>query len=204
MIFDGVVCYRKWLVHRYWTAGVRLGVRLCFGLVVAGHAQAASLYQCPGNLFTNQLDAERARAQGCRLAGVAGWSQGQRTAVLAEPSRPEAPALAAAVVAPALSTERNKRRTVPSPAPLQSQSPPAQELAGAQPASAQGRRIDVAVQQARDRDAVLILQAELARIQAQQQVLVADGGTSSGSGPALQRLRADEIALRKELSRHQR
>jgi capsule polysaccharide export protein KpsE/RkpR len=65
------------------------------------------------------------------------------------------------------------------------------------------RRIDEAKQRERDRDAVAILQAELSRILAAQKALLAGAKAAVGS-PELQRLSADEAALRRELERHLR
>jgi hypothetical protein len=63
--------------------------------------------------------------------------------------------------------------------------------------------VDTGLQRERDRDAVAILQTELARTLAAQQALARAGDTAA-AGPELKRLRADELALRRELDRHQR
>ncbi|WP_439114111.1 hypothetical protein [Hydrogenophaga sp.] len=64
-------------------------------------------------------------------------------------------------------------------------------------------RLSATVQQQRDRDAVAILQAELARNLSAQRAQ-ADAGGRVAVGTELHRLRQDEVALRRELERHER
>lgn len=148
----------------------------CFG--ASGAAGAGEVYLCPGNRFTDRLDAAQAQAQGCRLA-----SAGRLSVAGAMPLAPQ----------PAAPTP-----AVPEAAPL-AQAAAAVPAASVAPPSAAQPRVAAADQRARDSDARAILQTELARTVAAQQTLVRQGASESQG--QLQRLRQDEVALRRELSR---
>lgn len=141
-------------------------------------------YLCPGNLLTNQIDAAQALAQKCAPAGRGRLSQASVA--------PSPPATAAAIsVASAASSAR---RTAQLPKP-----PLVPPLARAEPAILSST--DVAAQRARDTDARAILQSELTRTLAAQQALAGKADSNPESRAALDRLRADEAALRRELAR---
>lgn len=66
---------RRWRWAEVWLAdGCRLG-RVLLGLALllgVAMAQAALLYRCPGNLFTNDLDPQQARALRCEAVVPSG------------------------------------------------------------------------------------------------------------------------------------
>ena len=147
-------------------------------MVHGGAVQAATpLYWCPGNLFTNELDAVRARAMACRPVVPARLSQGSA-----------GPRSSSALVP---STAPSVANAVPGmPRPSTSQTPGVPSAAGKpeRPAAALARTASATVQLQRDRDAVAILQAELARNLSAQRTQ-ADAGGPFAAGPELHRLR---------------
>lgn len=175
------------------------------GLCLAAQAQA-TLYRCPGNLFTNDIDARSAREQGCVRAQTAGWSQGAAALDASEAAQvpPIAAVPAAAQALPAGSAAASQavpRSAVPV---AESRSPgPAAEPREARSPVARPVRVEPADQRERDRDALAILQAELRRTLAEQQSLAARTDVAAESA-TWQRLRADEQALRRELARFTR
>lgn len=158
------------------------------GLALAATAHGGPLFRCPGNLFTNQIDPVQARSTGCREADADGLTQ----ALLAGAAPP-------AVVAPEAAPAAVRAR------------PPASRVAFSKARSAAryqrtsstaptSRSVGSPEQRARDSDARAILQTELARTLAAQQAMASTGPAASDPA-ALQRLRADEAALRRELDR---
>lgn len=166
------------------------GPCLCALACAASHgAQVQSVapsatYLCPGNLLTNQIDAAQALAQNCVPAG-----RGRLSQASVAPS-PPAPATAISTASAASSS----RRTAQSP-----KAPPVPFATRAEPAILSST--DVAAQRARDTDARAILQSELTRTLAAQQALAGKADSNPESRAALDRLRADEAALRRELAR---
>jgi hypothetical protein len=143
------------------------------GWVGMGCATAHPLFMCPGHLFSNNLDPVQARAMGCEPIQPGRLSQARST--------PDEPTEASPANAPAVETVRTA-------------SAPARPPAMPEPAN------DVAKQRQRDSHAREIIQAELARTQAQMQSLSAQPASPDALN-ALQRLRGDEAALRRELAR---
>jgi hypothetical protein len=157
-------------------AGVmRLGLLIGFGGMTC--AWAGPLYQCPGMLFSNNLDPVQARAMGCEPMQPGRLSQAHNT--------PTAPSETSETDAPAADTVR------PSSAPVALGT---RKLAMPEPGP------EVAKQRQRDSHAREIIQAELARTQAQMQSLSAQPPGADAQN-ALQRLRIDEAALLRELAR---
>jgi hypothetical protein len=161
---------------------------LCLSLVgVSGAWASSALYLCPGNLFTNDIDPAQARAQGCKPAQTGRLSQGQDLTAPQAAESETAPDLGVALpgAAPA------------SPAPPAAPAP----AVAATPRSpvAPEWRVDAGKQRQRDSQAREILLTELTRTQSQIQALAVQPGSQAES--ALQRLRADEAALQRELSR---
>jgi len=172
---------------------------LAFG---AAEVQGATMYLCPGNLFTNELDATRARAQSCRAVQADGLSQAVLTPVL-KPALPPQPEPEPGSRAQALAPAQPRLRPPASRVALSRERYRAGGERPAAPARVTASQVDTGLQRERDRDAVAILQTELARTLAAQQALARAGDTAA-AGPELKRLRADELALRRELDRHQR
>lgn len=192
-IFVGVLPWQALRLNR-WSLAV-----WCAGWCCAVAAQGAPLYVCPGNLFTNQLDAGRAHAQGCREVSGEGLSQ---AALTDPPVRKEAAALEKPVAATATRVKPRSRE----PASRVASSRPssqAQVVRASGGAASPDQKVNPSLQQARDRDALAILQAELARTQAAQKALASPAGGVPDNA-ALQRLRVDEVSLRRELERFQR
>lgn len=187
-------------VHR--GAGAWLAV-LCCLLASNAFAAAPVLYRCPGNLFTNDLSAAEARAQACVPAERGGLSQGVALSVsvpvlASDEARPVA-AGAPVTVSPAQSAPVSA-----APVPARSTANPVTNPGTAMQRGLSGlQRVDVALQRERDRDALAILQAELNRNRSAQQAL-AGRGSEAPAANELQRLRADETALQRELERHRR
>ena len=190
---------------------------------------AAPLYVCPGPLFTNDIHPAQARAQGCTLAQQGRWSQAQApeplkaSAPLASVALPSNTPTSANDnnTSPAHSVA-NSQQTPPAvplaqPSVLSSASLPAapsspgtsaptlpvraalprpeRQAAPAEPGS------DPLRQRQRDRHARDIVLAELASTQARIQSLSARPQVSADDESALQRLRRDEDALRRELAK---
>lgn len=169
-------------------APLRLPLALAVGLLWASAPAAAStdgaLYKCPRNLFTNQINAAQAQRQGCSPVAPGRLTQGLG----------ESPPLAAVAAA----------ASVPLPAAVDAAVPPRPvALAPARAPEPAAMRVDSTRQRARDQDAQTILRSELARTQLAQQGLQrgGDGAASADHTAALNRLRQDEAALRRELSR---
>ena len=209
---DGMPRLRDWL----W------GVLLALALPV--WAGAGEMHWCPGNRFTDALTAAEAKARGCRpassgrlsqvqppampaveAAGVvaAGATDAQAAASAAKPppgaagpvtidgsggsvantgaatsAHPAAPVAAAPISAPVS-------------APVSAPAAPAR--------AAPVAPVAAPAQSARDRDARLILEAELNRTLVAQQSLVSPAGVADPT--RLHRLRQDEAALRREIAR---
>ena len=171
--------------------GVRLRVA---GLVLAslpvtpGAFAAPPMYLCPGNLFSNHLEPAQARAMGCQIATAGRLSQAHdpQTA-LANTASPASPANTETTEGQvtALSAPQVANTTL-APPPARKTPPPV---------------ADAAQQRARDSDAKEILRSELARTQAQLQALMEQAPSGPETDSAVQRLRADEAALRRELAR---
>jgi len=133
----------------------------------------AGFWVCPGNLLTNQLGPQEAQALRCTPLEPGGLSQAHGPVVDDAPLEAQASPTAVTPAAPAAAGQ-------PGPAPVPKPRP--------------------AAQQQRDDDARQILQAELARTQAQIQALglrPSDPQTTA----AAHRLRSDEAALQRELAR---
>ncbi|UCU92247.1 hypothetical protein [Hydrogenophaga taeniospiralis] len=192
-IFGGVLPRRALRPNR-WTLAVWFSAWCC-----AAAAQGATLYVCPGNLFTNQLDQARAQAQGCREASGDGLSQ----AALADPpARSTAVTVAQPVPAAATPVKPHLREPASRFASSRARSQ-ARDERTAVGAASPVLKVNPSLQRARDQDALSILQAELARTQAAQKALTGPAGGAPDNA-ALQRLRVDEVALRRELERFQR
>lgn len=164
------------------------------GLALAATAHGGPLFRCPGNLFTNQIDPVQARSTGCREADADGLTQallaGAAPPAVAAPEAPAAPVAAPAAVRarpPASRVAFSKARSEARYQRTSSTAPP-------------GRSVGSPEQRVRDSDARAILQTELARTLAAQQAMASTGPGASDPA-ALQRLRADEAALRRELDR---
>lgn len=152
-------------------------VTLAVWFLASGPTLAEGLYQCPGPLFTNQIDPAQAQAQGCVRAGHGRLSvvQAGESASLAAPTaRPRVAGLKTASAA---------RPSAPAPEQLRTAS-----------ASMGGQ------QRERDQQARAILESELARTRGQLQALSSHGG-DAGKQAQLERLRNDEAALQRELAR---
>jgi hypothetical protein len=165
------------------------------------------LYHCPGNFFTNEIGAADAKLRACVAADLGGLSQGR----LEPPTKAAMPSQGVEpdVRPPPAKNAPKSVSALPSPPfPKPSQrslgrAPFTPSAKATVPAPVPLPRIDEAKQRERDRDAVAILQAELSRILATQKALLAGAKAAVGS-PELQRLSADEAALRRELERHLR
>ena len=196
MVMNALICR----VCRVWWRSV--ACRAHFACVVRVSAMAAlllcgtvqaELYRCPGNLFTNDLDPQQARAMRCQKVVPAGWSQVQPLPGL-ESLAEEPPAAAPALpVLPAGPAGPASQDAVPGP------------VTRPQPAAVVPTRLPSsgASQRERDAHARQILQQELQRTQARIESLQARSEHAPGADDAavLQRLRADEAALRRELQR---
>lgn len=160
---------------------------LCLGLGGVNGAWASSaLYLCPGNLFTNDIDPAQARAQGCKPAQTGRLSQGQDLTALQAADTETVPGLVAA-----LPGATPAPPAAPAPAVAASpRSPVAPEFL-----------VDAGKQRQRDSQAREILLTELSRTQAQIQSMSTKSSSNAEAESALQRLRADEAALQRELSR---
>lgn len=176
----------------YWALGLAL-----MGSV---HAQGSGrLYLCPGNLYTNQLDARQAREQSCRVVEPARLSQ-------ALPSVPVA-ALVSGGVQSAAGGE-GSGTAVANPATMSgattaqaSDTNQFPSRVASKGVAAATRTVDTATQRARDRDARLIIQTELNRTVERLEQLVRQSPSSPVQEAAVRRLREDEAALRRELAR---
>lgn len=191
------------------------------GATCAARAAAdGPLYQCPRNLFTNQIGEAQAKQQGCSRVVPGRLTQ---AGVVVEAPRAEVD-LAQGAAASAAATA-----TPPVPTANPHGTPPAAEVPGAAPLATQGllvvpglpatpdprlsaaaaapprapmpvaQRVASSLQRARDQDAQAILQSELARTLAALQTLQRSGNAAQTA--MLTRLREDEAALRRELAR---
>lgn len=163
---------------------------LCLSLVgVSGAWASSALYLCPGNLFTNDIDPAQARVQGCKPAQTGRLSQGQDLTVVPAAETETAPGLVVAL--PGAAPAPPSPPAVPAPAVAASpRSPVAPELL-----------VDAGKQRQRDSQAREILLTELNRTQSQIQSMSAQPNPNAEAESALQRLRVDEAALQRELSR---
>lgn len=209
---------------------LRLAPLCSMGLVVVvclfcvpGVAEAGAggaLYQCPRNLFTNQMDEAQARLQGCSRVAPGRLTQGLVPADTSPPpavvlpnatTTPVGPPVTAVVAAQAVGepTAAPVAPTVApvpaSPAPVAVVTPVATQPASVAPVRAPGpaaMRVASNQQRARDQDAQAILRSELSRIQSAQRALQRAGeAPGADQTAALNRLREDEAALRRELAR---
>jgi hypothetical protein len=146
-------------------------------------AQTA-LWLCPGNLFTNQLDAPQARARACTPAALGGLSQAMPAS---------ADGALAMVTARSGAVEAVSAVQV-EPAPI------AVVSTGAPRSGAAVWTQANPVQQRRDAEARHILELELERVQSQLRALQARADTPPEAA-VLRRLQVDEAALLRELSR---
>lgn len=178
---------------------VRRVLALWCGLWCCAAAHGAPLYVCPGNLFTNEIDPTRAQVQGCRAVSGEGLSQ----AALADPPARSAAVAVAHPVSPTGTPVKPRLRAAASPVSVSRARSPSRHGRAAAGVVASGQQVDPSLQRERDRDALAILQAELARTQSAQQAL-ASAAAGAQDHAALQRLRVDEVALRRELERFQR
>lgn len=200
-----------------------MGLALVVCLLFApGFAQASAdgaLYQCPRNLFTNRMDEAQARLQGCSRVAPGRLTQGLVPALTSPPpaavppiatTKPVDPPLAAAA-APVVGDPTNAPiapAVAPgpaSPAPVAVVTPVATRPVSVTPVPAHrpaAMRVASTEQRARDQDAQTILQSELSRIQTAQRDLQRPGAAAGAEQTAaLNRLREDEVALRRELAR---
>lgn len=189
----GVLPWQALRLNR-WTLAV-----WCAGWCCAAAAQGATLYVCPGNLFTNQLDAARAQAQGCREVSGEGLSQ---AALSDPPVRKEAAAIEKPVP-PTATPDKPRLREPASRVASSRASSQAQVVRAVGGGASPDQKVSASLQRERDQDALAILQAELARTQAAQKALASSTGGATDNA-ALQRLRVDEVSLRRELERFQR
>jgi hypothetical protein len=159
------------------------GLILISPFIASGAFALQPLYLCPGNLFSNQLEPAQARAMGCQPALAGRLSQARDA---------QEPTTGAGSTADETGPIKPETAVPPPVGVNTSASPyrkPTQTVA------------DAAQQRARDSDAKEILRSELARTQAQLQALMDQTSSGSETDSALQRLRADEAALRRELAR---
>lgn len=188
-------------------------VSLCAGAAGAWAAPDGALYQCPRNLFTNQIDEAQAKAQACTRVLPGRLTQAALPAVPtvqpvvpADAVSPES-ASAAASAPPVAAPAALPTAAAAPPQPLRLAASAAPPLAPATapvpflPAAVQ--RISSAQQRGRDQDAQSILRAELTRTQAAQLASqrTGAGAPSAVQTAALSRLREDEAALLRELAR---
>ncbi len=182
------------------------------GLAWTVAAQASpSLYVCPGPLFTNDLAPAQAKARGCELAGQGRLSQAHNPPVQDMTTAETEARSASAETAPSVVSAPS---LIPTPArPLA----PTLGATSAAPSSALGaapgpmaataaRQIaqptaDASRQRQRDSHAREIVLSELARTQARIQTFSAQPPSGPEAESALQRLKRDEDALRRELAR---
>lgn len=203
-----------------------MGLALAVCLLCApGFAEASAggaLYQCPRNLFTNQMDETQARLQGCSRVAPGRLTQGLVPADISPPPAAVLPIATTTPVGPpvapvaaAAAPTGGEPKTVPiapavapvlaSPAPVAAVTPVATRPASVAPARAPGpaaMRVASTQQRARDQEAQAILRSELSRIQSAQRELQRAGeAPGADQTAALNRLREDEVALRRELAR---
>lgn len=179
------------------------------GLAWTVAAQAnPNLYVCPGPLFTNDLAPAQAKARGCELAAQGRLSQAHNPPVQDMTTAETDPRSALAETAPGLASAP---ALIPTSArPLAPTLGAPSEVLGAAPGptATATRQIaqptaDASRQRQRQRDshAREIVLAELARTQARIQTFSAQPPSGPEAESALQRLKRDEDALRRELAR---
>ncbi|WP_300653076.1 hypothetical protein [Hydrogenophaga sp.] len=199
-----------------------MGVTLVVCLLCApGSAEASpdgALYQCPRNLFTNQIDEAQARLQGCSRVAPGRLTQGLVPAL--SPLPPAVPYTATTTtVAPVVATASTPAVGEPTAAPVTPAVAPVPAglapVAAVTPVATQpmsvvpvqtpgpaAMRVASTQQRARDQDAQAILRSELSRIQsAQRELQRASAAPNADQTATLNRLREDEVALRRELAR---
>ena len=209
------------LVGLWWALGAGATPPLSSPLLAA-----APLYMCPGPLFTNDIHPAQARAQGCSLAQQGRWSQAQAPELPKAPAPLASTALPSSATksdkanasanTPPANSVANSPQTPPAVPLAQPSLPPASSAPGASPPALPVRAAlpkpetqaapaepgsDGFRQRQRDRHARDIVLAELASTQARIQSLSARPQVSADDENALQRLRRDEDALRRELAR---
>ena len=181
-----------------------LGVGLAW--TVAAQANP-SLYVCPGHLFTNDLAPAQAKARGCALAAQGRLSQAHNPPVQDMPTAETEARSALAETAPGVSSAPP---LIATPArPLASFLGAPSSALGVTPgptAATAARQIaqptaDASRQRQRDSHAREIVLAELARTQARIQSFSVQPSAGPEAESALQRLKRDEDALRRELAR---
>jgi hypothetical protein len=186
-----------------------------------------TLYQCPGNLFTNDMDAVQARLQGCSLIVPGRITQGvvpdfghaapiPASVVPVKKQKPSTTPDAAAPTNALNSAENIVQPSAPKLSPAQPAAaiqvpPPAVALSPPPPTAPAPLQASNPKLSSRDQDTQAILRAELARTQAAQLVLQRTdepvqtsaqiAAKAAAKTAALSRLRADEVALQRELSR---
>lgn len=174
-------------------------------------AEGGRLYACPGNLYTNQLTAQQARELGCQSASPARVSHAQPVhQVVAVAVQPGTSASPAGVAAPAAGVDTLAVSLATTPVAAAKPAETTVPIASASPAvtrSASGngaalaKNVDTATQRARDRDARLIIETELKRTVERLEQMARQANNQPGHEAALRRLREDEAALRRELTR---
>ncbi len=182
-------------------------------VVFMGSAQAETgrLYACPGNLYTNQLTAQQARHQGCQPAAPARVSQAQPVHPLAavaalpgsaaSPAGAGSPATGADALAGSPASAANAATKPAETTATKVSANPATSNSPARGAAAPTKNVDSATQRARDRDARLIIETELKRTVERLEQMARQANNQPGHEAAVRRLREDEAALRRELTR---
>lgn len=185
-----------------------LGFGLAWGATVWANPP---LYVCPGPLFTNDLAPAQAKARKCELAVLGRWSQAQdipsqAKAVAENESRPHlvttspSPTSAKSWGA-ALSGSSTATLVTATNPPWPASAAPAEGQAKTSSRKTPASMPDDERQRQRDSHAREVVMAELARTQARIQTLSAQSPSGPETESALQRLRLDEDALRRELAR---
>jgi len=206
-------CFLLHRCSRVLVWGAALVAALLWTSMSALATSAGALYQCPRNLFTNQIDEVQARLQGCSRVAPGRLTQGLRPQVapsqaavlLAAPAVPGGAPESAPVAVTAATGAGDPDAVAATPAsavPVAQTAPavPAAPSTAVAPRSTTtvrapepaGMRLASIRQRVRDQDARAILQTELARV-----VLAQRGAEHM----ALNRLREDEAALRREIAR---
>jgi hypothetical protein len=174
------------------------------GLACTVAAQAnPNLYVCPGPLFTNDLAPALAKARGCELAAQGRLSQALNPPGQDLPTAETEARSALAETAPGLASAPSQ---IPTPARPLAATSAALGAAPVPTAATAARQIaqpnaDASRQRQRDSHAREIVLAELARTQARIQSFSAQPPSGPEAESALQRLKRDEDALRRELAR---
>ena len=204
--------------HPFWGMGLARWLWLVLGSCMAWTAAAQAnpnLYVCPGPLFTNDLAPAQAKVLGCELAARGRLSQAQNLLLqdmpASETERSSAPAETASGPAstPPVPPASVRPFGPSSVAPLSAFGAPPEPMAATAPRGttlSTARRptepvADASRQRQRDSHARDIVLAELARTQARIQTFSEQPPSGPDADSALQRLKRDEDALRRELAR---